>query len=72
MRQLSVAFVCAVCASVAGCTPHIPLKNPQTGDTVVCKGGSSYGLIGIPGRNIQERCLDDYQKQGYQRLPGSK
>jgi hypothetical protein len=29
----------------------------------VCKGGSGYGLAGIPGRNLQMPCLDDYQKQ---------
>lgn len=58
--------------ALAGCTPDIMLKNQQTGQTAVCKGGSGYGLGGIPGRNLQMRCLDDYQKQGYERVPDSK
>jgi hypothetical protein len=66
---LSVAAL-AICASA--CTPNIMLKNPQTGETTVCKGGNSYGLMGIPGRNLQERCLDDFEKAGYQRIANSK
>jgi hypothetical protein len=60
----------AICATA--CTPNIMLKNPQTGETTVCKGGNSYGLMGIPGRNLQERCLDDFEKAGYQRIASAK
>jgi hypothetical protein len=73
MKTLVTFLLIAVVAlSAVGCTPNILLKNPQTGETVVCKGGSGYGLAGIPGRNLQYRCLDDFEKQGYQRVADSK
>ena len=71
MNNYRRALLVAACV-LSGCTPDIMLKNQQTGQTAVCKGGSGYGLAGIPGRNLQMRCLDDYQKQGYQRVPDSK
>jgi hypothetical protein len=68
----AVLSIAALAVATSACTPSIMLKNPQTGETTVCKGGNSYGLMGIPGRNLQERCLDDFQKAGYQRVANSK
>jgi hypothetical protein len=68
----AVLSIAALAVATSACTPSIMLKNPQTGETTVCKGGNSYGLIGIPGRNLQERCLDDFQKAGYQRVANSR
>jgi hypothetical protein len=69
---VAVISIVAVAISIVGCTPNIMLKNPQTSEVTVCKGGDSYGLIGLAGRNAQERCLDDFEKQGYQRVATPK
>ncbi len=57
---------------LAGCAPDIQLRNPQTGVTAVCGGGYyQYGLVGMANetaKQLQLRCLDDYQRQGYERV----
>ena len=49
------------------------LRHPQTGQTAVCQGGYyQRGLIGMvnqTAKDLQMRCLDDYQRQGYERVP---
>lgn len=40
--------------------------------SAVCEGGSSYGLIGLPGLNLLERCVNDFARQGYERVYKSK
>lgn len=62
---LGILIVCA------GCTSDIYLKK---GDTVVtCKGGcAAGGLAGIPCRNTQRACVDDYKQAGYERIPTPK
>lgn len=34
----------------------------------VCEGGYPTGLAGILRKELQMRCLDDYQRQGYERI----
>jgi hypothetical protein len=63
MRPLIYALVAILgCA----CTSDIALKKGD--DVVVCKGGcAAGGLAGIPCRNTQRECVDDFKQAGYQR-----
>ncbi len=58
---------------VAGCAADVRLRNPQTGQIATCKGGYyTQGLIGMANqtaKELQMRCIDDYQRQGYERTP---
>jgi hypothetical protein len=67
MRALLVLFIAG---AVCGCTPNIVMKNAKTGQVAVCKGGcATGGLPGIPCRNTQRQCVEDFQKAGYERQP---
>lgn len=72
-RLISVILMSAVLLSV-GCAADVTLRNPSSGQAAVCKGGYwTWGLIGLANqtpKQLQLRCLDDYQGQGYQRVPG--
>ena len=69
MHRILILVVAA--GTLSACAADIHLKNPTTGQTAICKGGYySHGLIGMANetdKQLQMRCLDDYQKQGYQR-----
>jgi hypothetical protein len=64
--------LCLAMIALAGCAPDIQLRNPQTGATAVCSGGYyQHGLIGMANqtaKDLQMRCLDDYERQGYERI----
>jgi hypothetical protein len=67
MKALLVLFLAA---ALCACTPSIVMKNAKTGQVAVCKGGCAEGgLAGIPCRNLQRQCVDDFQKAGYERQP---
>jgi len=70
MKWLELA---AVALLLAGCADDIRLRNPATGEVATCKGGYySHGLIGMANqtdKELQMRCVDDFQRQGYQRIP---
>ena len=64
----SLVFLVAACAS----SEVVYLKNPQTSQTVQCGPYTKYG--NIPAANettLQELryCVNDYQRQGYIRVP---
>lgn len=58
---------------LSGCAEDVRLRNPSTGEIATCKGGYySHGLIGMANqtdKDIQMRCLDDFERQGYVRVP---
>lgn len=57
-------LACAVI--LVGCVGGVTLRHPDTGVTAECgKRPLMYGV----GYMEHERCLDDYQRQGYQRVP---
>ena len=67
----ATGMLAAVIISLAGCaTEAVYLRHPETGQTVKC---GPYSYVGNPGKSLaieQERgCINDYQRQGYQRVP---
>jgi hypothetical protein len=68
-RLSAILSVFAVALLATGCAPNLMLKNPQTGEVVTCEGGSGFGLGGVAVADRQNRCMEDFERQGYQRLP---
>lgn len=56
-----------------GCAADVRLRHPVTGQSATCRGGYyQHGLIGMANQTAKDlpmRCLDDYQRQGYERTP---
>jgi hypothetical protein len=72
MIRLACLLFAAVMGSAA-CAADVKLRHPVTGQVAVCSGGYyQHGLIGMANQTVKElqmRCLDDYQRQGYERVP---
>jgi hypothetical protein len=72
MRLCFQLLLLTVFILVAGCADDIRLRNAQTGHTAICKGGYRTtglgGLVDQTAKELQMRCLDDYQRQGYERV----
>ena len=70
--QISAALL-AVLSLLSACAEDVRLRNPATGEIATCKGGYySHGLIGMANqtdKDLQMRCLDDFERQGYVRVP---
>jgi hypothetical protein len=62
-----------IVALLCGCAEDIHLRNTTTGEVATCNGGYyTHGLIGMANetdKQLQLRCVDDYQRQGYVRVP---
>jgi hypothetical protein len=56
-----------------GCAADVKLRHPGTGRTAVCEGGyPTRGIAGLTNQTAKElqiRCVDDYVRQGYERVP---
>lgn len=59
----AVAFVLAACSSA------IKLRNPATGETATCGPYMLDSLASDSQAQREARCLSDYQRQGFQRVP---
>jgi hypothetical protein len=58
--------------ALAGCQTieAVNLKHPTTGETVKCGPYSYAGAISQANyMNYQRGCIEDYQRQGFQRIP---
>jgi len=60
--------------TVVGCArPAVHLRHPGTGQAVTCGPYAAAGPIRSQTLGAQERaCVEDYEKQGYQRVPDAK
>ena len=55
---------------LAACTSTVTLRHPQTGATVECGPYYSAGLYYGRATERERTCVYDYQRQGYERVPG--
>jgi hypothetical protein len=67
-----VAYLVAAAAFLTGCStiPDIVLRN-SAGQTARCEGSfvaTGWGRSQMLSR-LQRECVDDYQRQGYERVP---
>ena len=60
------AAVLALAASLAGCVGSVKLRHPTTKQEVKC---GPYWFAWGHGVDNLNRCLDDYQRPGYERVP---
>jgi len=71
---LTVLGLVLAAGALAACTAaDVKLRHPSTGRNAVCPGGyPTRGIAGLTNqtaKEIQFRCVDDYVRQGYERVP---
>lgn len=77
MNARSIALL-VLATGIAGCTtPTTILKNDSTGQIARCGGDASGSMMGgVIGYNIQknndEKCVRDYEAQGFKRVDTNK
>ena len=62
----ALVLVVAVAAVCTGCTGSAKLRHPTTKQEATC---GPYALKFGMGLDEFKRCMDDYQRQGYERVP---
>jgi hypothetical protein len=66
-KTASSALVLVAAATLlAGCVGSVKLRHPGTKHEVTC---GPYAFMFGHGVDNLNRCLDDYQRQGYERVP---
>ncbi len=65
---LALAFGLFGCSSVLGIETAY-LKNPNTGNTVTCGPYKLSGTSGAASEAAERGCIEDYERQGYVRIP---
>ena len=74
MNRVSRALTGVVILLLAGCavSPDIVLRN-QSGREVVCEHVTGiYGVRTHTLLTVQRQCVEDYQRQGYERVPSAE
>ena len=54
---------------VAACGTTVDLRNPETGQTATCGPYKTAGIGGGPGAALLMDCIDDFERQGFVRIP---
>ena len=67
IRIISVRLILGMALILGGCT-SVYLRHPETGETVKC--GPYFGEPGSDhsARVLQRGCIEDYERQGYERM----
>jgi hypothetical protein len=69
MRANLAVLILLTAAALVGCSETVKLRNPATGETATC-GPYMLDSVGSDSQAQREaRCISDYQRQGYQRVP---
>jgi len=69
MRRGPLLLAVLMVIGLIGCaTPPVRLRHPQTGHTVQC-GPYRRLVLGLPAMILENDCVNDFQKRGYERLP---
>jgi hypothetical protein len=68
MTTLRHALLVLSILLITGCASDVALRNPKSGQIATCKGGSRFGFTGHLAQQDQLRCIDDFQRQGYERV----
>jgi len=71
-RRAGLALLSLLLLFCAGCASDVRLRDPRTGQLMVCEGGfhaqAIGGLIDGSTDRLRTRCVDDYQAQGFVRM----
>ena len=68
MRFIALG-VCAIVLSACSTTAPVYMRHPQTGQTAVCGPFNSDPVTASVSASREARCITDYQRQGYERVP---
>lgn len=70
-RVLICAAIVVAVGLMAGCSsfPPVKLKHSQTGAAITCEGWEGQRPNEWIAFAKQRACVDDYQRQGYARVP---
>jgi uncharacterized protein YceK len=66
MRRLALALGAALL--LTGCSSTIKLQHPD-GRRAECGGSYAYGIHSFASQARDRDCVQDYQRQGYERVP---
>jgi len=64
LRSLAGA---AILLTLAGCTSAVTLRHPATGAVATCGPYYTVGLYAFAANERERQCIQDYQRQGYER-----
>jgi hypothetical protein len=65
-RMLAVVTLALVSGAQAGCVGSVKLRHPATKQEVTC---GPFAIMGGRGVDNLRGCIDDFQRQGYERVP---
>ena len=54
---------------LTACTSAVILRHPQMGQTAKCGPYYSFGLYYFMATERERTCVQDFQRQGYERVP---
>jgi len=66
LRLLAVA---AIVLTLVACTSAVTLRHPATGAVATCGPYYTVGLYAFAANERERQCIQDYQRQGYERAP---
>lgn len=58
----------AVVLTLAACTSAVTLRHPSTGAVATCGPYYTVGLYAFAANERERQCIQDYQRQGYERV----
>jgi hypothetical protein len=67
---ISLRFIVMGLALLGGCAP-VYLRHPETGEIVKCGPYSEDPVRDHSARLLKRGCIEDYERQGYERVGGS-
>jgi hypothetical protein len=70
VKAMKILLVCLILAASACATgDDITLRNPISGQITKCPGYSTAPALASHAQAQQRNCVQDYQRQGYERVP---
>jgi hypothetical protein len=68
--MIRIVLALLSCLLSAGCSSETAmLRHPQTGATVTCGPYYRVWLVGGDYVRSMSKCISDYQRQGFERIP---
>ena len=59
----------AIVLALTACTSAVTLRHPATGAVATCGPYYTVGFYAFAANERERQCIQDYQRQGYQRVP---
>jgi hypothetical protein len=68
---MKILYLALILTTVTGCVSADPvtLRHPTSGQITKCPGYSTAPALAAVSETQQRNCVQDYQRQGYERVP---